>query len=158
MSDAHSPDKTVSRERRAVLGGLAFAGAAVVAPPAASNTMNPPKPETGRANRNGRFADKVVAITGATSGIGKTTAEAFAREGAKVMFCGRREAIGREVEAGIRRFGGEATYMRCDVRDAAQVQAFIDAAVEKHGRLDIAFNNAGIANPPMPIEELPIAQ
>lgn len=147
----------VDDDRRALIGGLALGGAALAAP-AAANTMSPPKPDTGRADPRGRFARKVVAITGATSGIGRTTAEAFAREGATVVFCGRREALGREVEAGIRRFGGRASYVRCDVRDPAQVQAFIDGVVAEHGRLDVAFNNAGIANPPMPIEELPIAQ
>jgi NAD(P)-dependent dehydrogenase (short-subunit alcohol dehydrogenase family) len=89
-----------------------------------------------------------VLITGATSGIGRRTAEAFAAEGARVVFCGRREALGREVEAGIRRAGGEATYVRADVREPEQMRRLVDAAVTKYGRLDVAHNNAGIGNVP----------
>jgi NAD(P)-dependent dehydrogenase (short-subunit alcohol dehydrogenase family) len=105
---------------------------------------------------SGQFAGKVVLITGATSGIGKVTAQAFAREGAKVFFCGRRENLGRAVEAEIRQAGGEATYMRADVRQADEVKAFVDACVAKYGRLDIAFNNAGVDYPPNAIADTPI--
>jgi len=101
----------------------------------------------------GLIAGRVALITGATSGIGRTTAELFAREGAKVAFCGRREALGQEVEAGIREAGGEAYYVRADMRDETHVKAFVDAAVSRYGRLDIAFNNAGIDRPPAPIAE-----
>lgn len=102
---------------------------------------------------SGPFAGKVALITGATSGIGRTTAELFASNGARVAFCGRREALGREVEAGIRKAGGEAFYMRADVREEAEVKAFVDATIARYGRLDIAFNNAGIDKPPAPIAE-----
>ena len=103
----------------------------------------PPEPLAGRVKAGGRFAGKVVLITGATSGIGQTTAECFAREGAKVMFCGRREALGAHVEESIRGFGGEATYHRADVRIDGELRALVDACTAKYGRLDIAFNNAG---------------
>ena len=94
-----------------------------------------------------RFEDKVVLITGATSGIGETTAYAFAREGATVFFCGRREHLGERNAANIRAFGGEATYMRADVRVEADVRAFVAGCLDRYGRLDIAFNNAGIGQP-----------
>lgn len=119
--------------RRAVLGGAAAAGLAAVA-----------LPGTATATGRGRFAGKVVIITGATSGIGKEAATAFAAAGAKVGFCGRREELGRQVERDIRRAGGEATYLRADVRDPAQVQSFVDGVARRYGRLDVAFNNAGI--------------
>jgi NAD(P)-dependent dehydrogenase (short-subunit alcohol dehydrogenase family) len=86
----------------------------------------------------------VVLITGATSGIGRATANAFAMQGAKVMFCGRREALGAEVEAAIRKAGGEARFRRADVRVEADVAALVADCVRAFGGLDIAFNNAGI--------------
>ncbi|MCE9671768.1 SDR family oxidoreductase [Myxococcus stipitatus] len=92
-----------------------------------------------------RFEGKVVLVTGATSGIGRAAAIAFAAEGGKVAFCGRREALGQEVEQQIRQAGGEATYSKVDVRDPAQVQAFVDAVVQRYGGLHVAFNNAGIS-------------
>jgi NAD(P)-dependent dehydrogenase (short-subunit alcohol dehydrogenase family) len=91
-----------------------------------------------------RFEGKVVVITGATSGIGRAAALAFAAEGGRVAFCGRRENLGRAVEEEIRTQGGEATYVRADVRDESSVKAFVDLAVDRYGRLDVAFNNAGI--------------
>lgn len=100
-----------------------------------------------RVNAAGRFAGQVVLITGATSGIGEGAAYAFAREGARVYFCGRRENLGREVAQRIKGFGGDATYQRADVRREADVQAFINGCVARYGRIDIAFNNAGILQP-----------
>ncbi len=142
-----TPTTGVTR-RQIVIGGAAIAGltTAMVAGKAQANTQTPPKPAS-TTNPNGRFAGKVVLVTGATSGIGEGTAYAFAREGAKVFFCGRRENLGRQVEARIRKFGGDATYMRADVRREEDVKAFVDGCVQKYGRLDIAFNNAGIVNP-----------
>lgn len=121
--------------RRALLGGSAVGLAGLAAGPLAAAT-----PQGGR----GRFDGKVVLITGATSGIGRETAVAFASAGAKVGFCGRREDLGREVEKQIRDAGGDATYLRADVRVPEQVMAFVDGVVGRYGRLDIAFNNAGI--------------
>jgi NAD(P)-dependent dehydrogenase (short-subunit alcohol dehydrogenase family) len=120
--------------------------------PVQASPQNPSELQA-NANLNGRFGGKVVLITGATSGIGEVTAKAFAREGAQVFFCGRRENLGQEVEAAIRDMGGEATYMRADVRQAEEVEAFVDACVAKYGRLDIAYNNAGIDYPPNPITD-----
>ena len=78
----------INRRNVLVTGSLAAAGlaTAVSVDQADANTLNPPAPETSAANPAGRFADQVVLITGATSGIGETTAKAFASEGAKVVF------------------------------------------------------------------------
>jgi NAD(P)-dependent dehydrogenase (short-subunit alcohol dehydrogenase family) len=91
-----------------------------------------------------RFAGKVVVVTGATSGIGRAAAVAFAREGAMVGFCGRRENLGRQVENEIKAAGGEALYVRADVLNEEDVRNFIDKVVASYGRLNVAFNNAGI--------------
>lgn len=101
----------------------------------------------------GAFAGKVALVTGATSGIGRVTAERFAALGTRVAFCGRRETLGREVEAGIRASGGEAFFVRADVRDEREIKAFVDATIARYGRLDIAVNNAGTDKPPAPIAE-----
>lgn len=100
-----------------------------------------------RAPEHKRYQDKVVLITGATSGIGEATAHAYAQHGGKVFFCGRREELGQQVQNAIREAGGDATYMRADVREAEQMEAFVKACIETYGGLDIAFNNAGIEGP-----------
>jgi NAD(P)-dependent dehydrogenase (short-subunit alcohol dehydrogenase family) len=127
--------------RRNLIGSALAAGlaAGLVSVPRAG--LADSAPGGGQARR---FENKVVAITGATSGIGRAAAIAFAAEGAKVGFCGRREALGSEVEEQIRGAGGEATYVRADVRREDDVKAFIDRIVARYGRLDVAFNNAGI--------------
>ena len=90
------------------------------------------------------FQDKVVLITGATSGIGKAAALAFAREGAKVVVSGRRDAEGNAVVGEIGRMGGKATFLRADVTRESDIKALVDKTVATYGRLDVAFNNAGI--------------
>lgn len=147
-------NKNFSISRRKALGaGVVGLAAATIGNSAIANTQKPPVPASGKANSNGRFQGKVVLITGATSGIGEGTAYAFAKEGAKVFFCGRRENLGKQVEAKIKGFGGEATYMQADIRKQADVKALIDACVTKYGRIDVAFNNAGIESSPKMIAD-----
>jgi NAD(P)-dependent dehydrogenase (short-subunit alcohol dehydrogenase family) len=90
------------------------------------------------------FTDKVAVVTGATSGIGRATAIAFARQGAKVVLSGRREKEGNETVALIRQAGGEATFVETDVTREADVAALVEKTLSTYGRLDAAFNNAGI--------------
>jgi len=90
------------------------------------------------------FQNKVVLITGATSGIGKTSALAFAKAGAKVVVSGRRETEGQAVVSGIKAAGGEATFVKADVAVEAEVAALVAKTVATYGRIDIAFNNAGV--------------
>ena len=95
-------------------------------------------------NNNNRFEGKVALVTGGTSGIGKTTAIEFARAGANVVLTGRREKEGAEVVREIEKLGGDAAFVRTDVARNADVKAMVDFTVDKYGKLDIAFNNAGV--------------
>jgi NAD(P)-dependent dehydrogenase (short-subunit alcohol dehydrogenase family) len=90
------------------------------------------------------YTNKVVLITGGTSGIGKATALAFAEAGAKLVITGRREKEGAEVASEINKTGGTAAFVRADVAKDADVQKAVDFVLSTHGRLDVAFNNAGI--------------
>jgi NAD(P)-dependent dehydrogenase (short-subunit alcohol dehydrogenase family) len=91
-----------------------------------------------------RFEDKVVLITGGTSGIGRATALLFARDGAKVAVAGRDEGRGREVVDEIEKAGGAALFLRCDVRLADDCRRVVEETVHAFGRLDVLFNNAGV--------------
>jgi NAD(P)-dependent dehydrogenase (short-subunit alcohol dehydrogenase family) len=90
------------------------------------------------------FEGKTALITGGTSGIGKATAIAFAAAGAKVVLTGRREKEGNQVVAEIERSGGIAAFFRADFSKEAEVKAAVDFVVATFGRLDVAFNNAGL--------------
>ncbi len=151
-------DQSIHRGRRQFLGqgvatlaglaaGSAALGAAAGATPARAGDADD-------AGAWPRYEGKVVLITGATSGIGEAAAHAFARKGASVFFCGRRQDRGEGVEAAIRAAGGEATYMQADVREPEQVKAFVDACVDTYGAIDIAFNNAGIEGPMGELHEI----
>ena len=94
---------------------------------------------------------KVAIVTGGTSGIGRDTAVLFAQAGVKVVVAGRREVEGNETVELIRAAGGDGLFVKTDVAMAAEVQALVRKTVEKFGRLDIAFNNAGIEGNLVPI-------
>jgi NAD(P)-dependent dehydrogenase (short-subunit alcohol dehydrogenase family) len=100
-----------------------------------------------------QFANKVVLVTGATSGIGRATAIAFGREGAKVVVSGRRDQEGNDTVAEIRKAGGEATFIRTDVTKESDVAALVAKTLSTYGRLDAAFNNAGVEGTLGPVHE-----
>jgi NAD(P)-dependent dehydrogenase (short-subunit alcohol dehydrogenase family) len=94
---------------------------------------------------------KVGLVTGGTSGIGRETALLFAKAGVKVVVAGRREREGNETIELVRAAGGEGLFQKADVSKASEVEALIQKAVERFGRLDVAFNNAGIEGVWVPI-------
>lgn len=147
-------DRSQSPENRTRRHFMTTMGAGVASLALGSQALAQSDSQTRRACR--RYEDKVVLITGATSGIGEAAAHGYAQEGAKVFFCGRREDRGHQVEQAIRDAGGEATYMRVDVREEEQVKALVARCVEIYGRLDIAFNNAGITGHMGPFDELAV--
>jgi NAD(P)-dependent dehydrogenase (short-subunit alcohol dehydrogenase family) len=89
------------------------------------------------------MSSPVVLITGALTGIGRATAVAFAREGARVVVSGRREQAGKKLEKELRQLGAEVEFVKTDVRHDDDIRALIDKTVARFGRLDIAVNNAG---------------
>ena len=99
------------------------------------------------------FADKTVLVTGGASGIGKAAALAFAREGATVVVAGRREDAGAAVEAEIIASGGICRFVRTDVTKAEDLAHLHESILGDHGRIDIAFNNAGYQERRAPIAE-----
>ncbi len=96
------------------------------------------------ANQNGSFAGKVAFVTGAANGIGRAAALAFARQGASVVVADVSEQGNQETARMIEEAGGRALAVRCDVTRVEDVEAALDKAVEAFGRLDFAFNNAGV--------------
>jgi NAD(P)-dependent dehydrogenase (short-subunit alcohol dehydrogenase family) len=90
------------------------------------------------------FAGKVALVTGGSSGIGRATAIKFGERGARVVVAARRENESRETMEMIRKAGGEAIFVQTDVRIASQVENMVQQTVKKYGRLDIAFDNAGV--------------
>jgi len=94
-----------------------------------------------------RLQNRVAIITGGTSGIGRAAALLFAQEGAKVVVAARDEARGGETVLTIAEGGGQALYVRCDVREAGDCERVMRRTAEAFGRLDILFNNAGVVYP-----------
>jgi NAD(P)-dependent dehydrogenase (short-subunit alcohol dehydrogenase family) len=105
-------------------------------------------------NQNGNFAGKVAFVTGAANGIGRAAALAFARAGVSVVAADISEQANCDTARMIEEMGGRALAVRCDVTKAADVKAALDKTVEVFGRLDFAFNNAGIEpRKPAPIAD-----
>src|SRR5882757_9783796 len=95
----------------------------------------------------------VVLITGALTGIGRAAALAFAKDGARIVVSGRREAEGKALEAELRSLGAEAAFIRADVRHEDDVHNLIDQTVARFGRIDAAVNAAGTEGQPGPVTE-----
>jgi NAD(P)-dependent dehydrogenase (short-subunit alcohol dehydrogenase family) len=96
---------------------------------------------------------RVVLITGALTGIGRTTALAFAHEGASIVVSGRHDEAGQALATELRAAGGEAEFVRADVRHEDEVRTLVDRTVARFGRLDAAVNNAGTEGYPGPVTE-----
>jgi len=94
--------------------------------------------------KNMRLKDKVAIITGAGAGIGKSIAEIFASEGAKVIVATRRATNGQPVADGIVSSGGSAIFVKCDVSSEEEVKALVEKAIQEYGRIDVLVNNAGV--------------
>ena len=108
--------------------------------------------------RPDRFIGKVAFITGAASGIGRATAVAFAAEGARVAILDRTADALRETEAAVKDASGEVLAIACDVSKPKDVEAAVARAVETFGRIDCAFNNAGVENKAAPLHEIDLEE
>jgi NAD(P)-dependent dehydrogenase (short-subunit alcohol dehydrogenase family) len=93
-----------------------------------------------------KLEGKIAIVTGATDGIGKAVAIAFAKEGGKVMMVGRDEAKGQAAMKEVNRFG-EATYFKADVSDSSQVRKMIEETLQRYKRIDVLVNNAAVCPP-----------
>src|SRR5271165_5515213 len=99
------------------------------------------------------MSNPVVLITGALTGIGRATAFAFAKEGARLVVAGRREDAGQQLAAELRRLGADAAYIKADVQHDDEVRELVDQTVARFGRLDAAVNTAGTEGHPGPVTE-----
>jgi NAD(P)-dependent dehydrogenase (short-subunit alcohol dehydrogenase family) len=108
----------------------------------------------GSTSAQGALGGKVAIVTGATSGIGRRTVERFVEEGARVVFCGRRENLGAELEKQLGR--ERVRFVKADVTQEGDMKRVIDACVQAHGRVDVLFNNAGGPAPTGGIATTPV--
>jgi NAD(P)-dependent dehydrogenase (short-subunit alcohol dehydrogenase family) len=108
--------------------------------------------------RTNRFNNKIVFITGAASGIGRAAAIAFANEGARVAIADCSADELKSAEDLVRGTGGEVLALLCDVSLPDQVEAAVKQTIQRFGRLDIAFNNAGVENKAAPVHEIDLAE
>lgn len=108
-------------------------------------------------SEHSEFRDKVVIITGGGSGMGRDVALTLASLGARLVIGNRREESGLQVVEEIRQLGGRAVFRQTDVSSARDCQALVDLALQEYGRVDAAFNNAGLQRDFHPIDEVPIA-
>src|SRR6185503_17403436 len=99
------------------------------------------------------MSDPVVLITGALTGIGRATALAFAKEGARLVVAGRREDAGQQLAAELRRLDADAAFIKADVRHDDEVRDLVDQTLARFGRLDAAVNAAGTEGKPGPVAE-----
>ena len=102
----------------------------------------------------GKLDGKITIVTGATSGIGRRTVEIFVKEGARVLATGRREELGRTLEAALGK--DKCLFVKADATQEADVKGMIDACLARWGRLDCLFNNAGGPAPVGGIETIPV--
>src|SRR3954447_4272611 len=105
-------------------------------------------------NSDNRFSGKVTFVTGAGSGIGRATAIAFAQGGAHVVAVDLNQQAAQATAEQIEQLGGSALAVACDVSSSDQVRGALDSTVARFGRLDIAFNNAGVELRPTPIADI----
>jgi NAD(P)-dependent dehydrogenase (short-subunit alcohol dehydrogenase family) len=105
------------------------------------------------ANVTKQFSGKVALVTGGSAGIGRATAVAFAKEGAQVVIAARREKESEAVLAEIRGAGSEGLYVHTDATEPKDLKAMVEKTVAAYGRLDFAFNNAGVEEPLTPLAE-----
>lgn len=99
------------------------------------------------------FKDKVILVTGGATGIGRATALAFGRRGARVVIAGRRQAEGDKAVAALSDAGGSGCFIAADVTKPEDIERLHRIVLEEHGRLDVAFNNAGYQEPRAPLVE-----
>ncbi len=115
--------------------------------------MGCPPPHPSDSFQETLMTQPIVLITGALTGIGRATAVAFAKEGARLVVSGRREEEGHALAKELRGLGAEAEFVKADVRKEEDVRNLVDKTVARFGRLDVAVNNAGTEGQPGPLTE-----